>query len=275
MLKTLQDKVALITGSGRGIGKALALKLASEGAKIVINDLDKEPAEETVAEIIAAGGHAVACIGSVTAVGFADKLIDCALNNFGTPDILINNAGYTWDSMIHKATDEQFDAMYAIHLKAPFQMNRAFTQVVAPIAKQEAADGNENFRKIINISSVAGEYGNIGQINYSSMKAGLAGMTKTLSKELGRHKICVNSVAFGFIETRLTEATDEKKTIIVEGKEIGVGIPEKVAAGMARAIPLGRPGTTAEAAGAVYLFCCPDSNYISGQTIVAAGGLRM
>jgi len=275
MSNNLQNKVALITGSGRGIGKALALKLASEGAKVVINDLDKEPAEETVAEIIAAGGQAVACIGSVTIDGFADEFIATAVKNFGTPDILVNNAGYTWDSMIHKATDEQFDAMYAIHLKAPFQMNRAFTQVVASIAKQEAADGIENFRKIVNISSVAGEYGNIGQINYSSMKAGLAGMTKTLSKELGRYKVNVNSVAFGMIETRLTEATDEKKTISVDGNEVAVGIPQKHHDGMARAIPVGRAGTPAEAAGAVYLFCCPESNYVSGQTIVAGGGLRM
>jgi len=271
----LQHKVALITGSGRGIGKALALKLAQEGARVVINDLDQTPADETVAEIIALGGQAIAVVGSVTATGFAKQFINSAVEAFGTPDILVNNAGYTWDAMLHKASDQQFDAMYEIHVKAPFQLNRAFSQAVMPIAKAEAEKGDEVFRKIINISSVAGEYGNVGQVNYSSMKSALGGMTKTLSKELGRYKITVNCVAFGFIETRLTQASDEKKTITVDGNEVGIGIPEKVHTGLARMVPLGRSGTADEAANGVYLFCTPESNYISGQTIVVGGGLRM
>ncbi len=275
MNRKLEGKVALITGSGRGIGKALALKLSSEGAKIVINDLDEAPANETVAEIKSNGGEAIAYVGSVTQDGFADKFIAEAIKAFGTPDILINNAGYTWDSMIYKASDKQFDAMYEIHLKAPFQLNRAFVQAVIPVAKEEAETGKETFRKIINISSIAGEYGNIGQVNYSSMKSALSGMTKTLSKELGRYKINVNGVAFGVIETRLTQATDEKKTIVVDGNEVGIGIPEKVSAGFAKMIPLGRSGTAAEAADGVYLFCIPESNYISGQMTVVGGGLRM
>jgi len=275
MSKNLQNKVALITGSGRGIGKALAFKLASEGAKIVINDLDEAPAQETVAEIKAAGGEAVAYVGSVTAEGFAENYISAAVAAFGTPDILVNNAGYTWDSLLHKAEDKQFDAMYDIHLKAPFQLNRAFTKAVTSAAKNEAEAGIEVFRKIINISSIAGEYGNIGQANYSSMKSALNGMTKTLSKELGRLKINVNCVAFGVVETRLTQATDVKKTIVVDGNEVGVGIPEKVSAGFARMIPLGRSGTAEEAANGIYLFCTPESNYISGQTVVVGGGLRM
>jgi len=274
-MEKLQGKVALITGSGRGIGRALALKLAGEGAKIVVNDLDQVPADNVVAEIKAAGGEAVAYVGSVTAKGFADNFIAAAIDNFGIPDILVNNAGYTWDSMIHKATDEQFDAMYEIHLKAPFQLNRAFTNAVLPSVKAEAEEGREVFRKIVNISSVAGEYGNVGQVNYASMKAALGGMTKTLSKELGRHKINVNSVAFGFIETRLTEATNEKKTIIIEGREIGLGIPEKVHDGFGRMVPLGRAGTAEEAANGVYLFCIAESNYISGETVVVGGGLRL
>ncbi len=275
MSKNLQNKVALITGSGRGIGKALALKLACEGAKVVINDLDEAPAQETVSEIKAAGGEAIAFVGSVTAEGFAENYIAAAVAAFGTPDILVNNAGYTWDSMLHKAEDKQFDAMYDIHLKAPFQLNRAFTNAVTSAAKNEAEAGIEVFRKIINISSIAGEYGNIGQVNYSSMKSALNGMTKTLSKELGRLKINVNCVAFGVVETRLTQATDVKKTIVVDGNEVGVGIPEKVSAGFARMIPLGRSGTAEEAANGIYLFCTPESNYISGQTVVIGGGLRM
>jgi len=275
MSKNLLNKVALITGSGRGIGKALALKFAKEGAKIVINDLDQEPADEAVAEIRSLGGEAVAVVGSVTEEGFAERFIAKAIDAFGTPDILVNNAGYTWDSMIHKASDKQFDAMYEIHLKAPFQLNRAFTQAVVPVAKQEAEQGLERFRKIINISSIAGEYGNIGQVNYSSMKSALSGMTKTLSKELGRYKVNVNCVAFGVIETRLTEATDEKKTIVVDGNEVGIGIPKKVSAGFSSLVPLGRSGTADEAANGIYLFCTPESNYISGQTVIVGGGLRM
>ena len=275
MSGNLAGKIALITGSGRGIGKALALKFAREGASVVVNDLDNEPAQETVKEIQSLGGKAIAVVGSVTQEGFAEKFIATAVETFGIPDILINNAGYTWDSMIHKASDKQFDAMYEIHLKAPFQLNRAFVNAVIPQAKAEAEAGQEVFRKIVNISSVAGEYGNIGQVNYSSMKSGLSGMTKTLSKELGRYKINVNGVAFGVIETRLTQATDEKKTIVVDGNEVGVGIPEKVSAGFARMIPLGRSGTAAEAADGVYLFCTPESNYISGQMTVVGGGLRM
>jgi len=275
MSHKLKNKIALITGSGRGIGKALAIKLASEGAKVIVNDLDKKTAKSVVKEIRNSGGIAIYYVGSVTEKGFAEKYIAKAIEAFGTPDILVNNAGYTWDSMLHKSTDEQFDAMYKIHTKAPFQLNRAFTRIVAPIATAEAESGKEVYRKIINISSVSGEYGNIGQVNYSSMKSALSGMTKTLSKELGRHKINVNCVAFGFIDTRLTEPTDDKKTITIEGKEIAIGIPKHIHANISRAIPLGRAGSAEEAANGVYLFCIPESDYISGQTIVVGGGVRM
>jgi len=275
MSHKLQDKVALITGSGRGIGRALALKLAGEGARVVINDLDSEPALAVVKEIEGMGGQAIAVIGSVTAAGFAERFVGAAVEAYGTPDILVNNAGYTWDALIHKAQDEQFDAMYEIHLKAPFQLNRAFVNATRDIAKQEAEQGIENFRKIVNISSIAGICGNVGQTNYSAMKAGLTGMTKTLAKELGRIKINVNCVGFGVIDTRLTEATNEKKTIMVEGREIGIGIPEKVHQGFSAAIPLGRSGTAVEAADSIYLFCIPESNYISGQVILVGGGLSL
>ncbi len=271
----LKDKVALITGSGRGIGRSLALKLASEGAKIVVNDLDEAPANEVVATLRKMGTDCVAYVGSVTAPDFAENFIATAIEAFGTPDILVNNAGYTWDSMIHKSTDDQFDAMYEIHLKAPFQLNRAFTRIIAPVAKDEAENGISNYRKIINISSISGEFGNIGQVNYSSMKSALGGMTKTLSKELGRHKINVNCVAFGFINTRLTEATDEKKTINIEGNEIAIGIPKDLHAGFSNMIPLGHAGSAEDAANGVYLFCIPESDYISGQTVIVGGGVRM
>ena len=270
----MDNKVALITGSGRGIGRAVALKLASEGAKIVVNDLDEVPANEVVAEIKAAGGDAVVCAGSVTEDGFADRFVKTALDSFGGIDVIVNNAGYTMDSMIGKMSDEAFDAMYNVHLKAPFQILRAASGFITSTAKQEAEDGKEVFRKVVNISSVAGTGGNMGQANYSSMKAGVLGLTKTMSKEWGRFKVNVNCVAFGMIETRLTEATDEKKTVTVDGgKQAAVGIPPKVVEGFKRMIPMGRAGTPEEAAGAVYLMCCPESNYVSGQTIICGGGL--
>lgn len=272
----MENKVALITGSGRGIGRAVALKLASEGAKIVVNDLDDAPANEVVAEIKAAGGEAVACAGSVTEEGFADRFIKTALDSFGGVDVIVNNAGYTMDSMIGKMTDEAFDAMYNVHLKAPFQILRAASGFITSSAKQEAAEGKEVFRKVVNISSVAGTGGNMGQANYSSMKSGVLGLTKTMSKEWGRFKVNVNCVAFGFIETRLTQATEVKMSIKVDGgKEAAVGMPPKVIEGFKRMIPMGRAGTPEEAADAVYLMCCPESNYVSGQTLICGGGLSM
>ena len=274
MTGKMENKVALVTGSGRGIGRAVALKLASEGAKLVINDLDEAPANEVVAEIVAAGGEAVACAGSVTADGFAEHFVQTAIDTFGGIDVIVNNAGYTMDALIGKMTDESFDALYKVHLKAPFQILRAASGFITATAKQEAEEGKEVFRKVVNISSIAGTGGNVGQANYSSMKSGVLGLTKSLAKEWGRFKVNVNCVAFGFIETRLTQATEEKVVVKVDGgQEAAVGMPPKVIEGFKRMIPLGRAGTPEEAADAVYLMCCPESNYISGQTLICGGGL--
>ncbi|CUH87700.1 3-oxoacyl-[acyl-carrier-protein] reductase FabG [Phaeobacter sp. CECT 5382] len=269
----LAGKTAYITGAGRGIGRSIALKLASDGANVVLNDLDVEPAQEVVAEIEAMGGKALAIPGSVTAPGFANDFIQAGIDKFGGIDIIVNNAGYTWDSFIGKMTDQQFDAMIDVHLKAPFQILRAAAPFIAEQAAIEASEGREVFRKVVNISSIAGTGGNAGQANYSSAKAGIVGMTKTMAKEWGRYKVNVNAVAFGMISTRLTEATDEKKAIEVEGNTIGIGIPKKVVKGFEMMIPIGRAGTPEEAAGGVYLFCIPESNYVSGQTLIVGGGL--
>lgn len=275
-MEKLKGKVALITGSGRGIGRALALKLASEGAAVVVNDLDEAPALEVVAEIEKAGGKAVACVGSVTTDDFAGRFVKTAIDSFGGIDIIVNNAGYTVDSMINKMSDDAFDAMYKVHLKAPFQILRAASGFIIDAAKKEAEEGREVFRKVVNISSIAGIGGNVGQANYSSMKSGVLGLTKSLAKEWGRYKVNVNCVAFGFIETRLTQTADEKVVIKVDdGREVGVGMPSKVIEGFVRMIPLGRAGTAAEAADGVYLFCSPESNYISGQTVIVGGGLTI
>jgi 3-oxoacyl-[acyl-carrier protein] reductase len=274
-MSKLAGRVALVTGSGRGIGRAVALKLASEGASLVINDLDAEPAQDVVGEIIASGGQAVACVGSVTADDFPARFVQTALETYGDIHIIVNNAGYTWDSVIHKMSDEQFDAMYDVHLKAPFRILRAAAGFIRAKSREEAENGQEVFRKVINISSIAGLGGNAGQANYSSAKAALAGLTKTLAKEWGRYKVNVNCVAFGYIETRLTEAVDEKKTIKVEGHEVEVGIPRAGVAMFKAMIPLGRGGTAEEAADGVYLFCTPESNYISGQIVTVGGGLSI
>ena len=269
----LAGKTAYITGAGRGIGRSIALKLAEDGANVVLNDLDVKPAQEVVAEIEAMGGKALAIPGSVTAPGFANDFIQAGIDKFGGIDIIVNNAGYTWDSFIGKMTDQQFDAMIDVHLKAPFQILRAAAPFIAEQAAIEASEGREVFRKVVNISSIAGTGGNAGQANYSSAKAGIVGMTKTMAKEWGRYKVNVNAVAFGMISTRLTEATDEKKAIEVEGNTIGIGIPKKVVKGFEMMIPIGRAGTPEEAAGGVYLFCIPESNYVSGQTLIVGGGL--
>ncbi len=269
----LAGKSAIVTGSGRGIGREVALKLASEGASVVVNDLDADPANEVVELIRSQGGEAVACVGSVTASDFADRLVGTAVKNFKGVDIIVNNAGYTWDNVIQKMSDEQWYAIIDCHLTAPFRILRAAQPVISAAAKAEAAEGREVFRKIVNISSGAAG-GNVGQSNYSAAKAGILGMTKTLSKEWGRLKVNVNAVAFGLISTRLTEALAgaESKTVNIEGREIKVGVQQARLDGASQTIPLGRPGTAVEAAGAVYLLCTPESDFLSGQVIYCGGG---
>ena len=265
----LEGKVAIVSGSGRGIGRAVALKLASEGARVVVNDKDAEPAEEAAAAIREAGGEAVVCAGSVTDDDFGDRFVQTALDSFGGLDIIVNNAGYTWDSVIQKMTDEQFRAILEVHVTAPFRILRAAAEPIRKFAKAEAAEGREVFRKVVNISSVSGLGGNAGQINYAAGKAAVVGMTKTLSKEWGRYKVNVNCVAFGFIRTRMTApiAGDGETS-----RKVGVQ-PALIEHLEQNAIPLGRLGTPEEAADGVYLFCIPESNYISGQVITVGGGI--
>jgi len=273
-MRRLDGKVALITGAGRGIGRALALKLASEGARVVINDLDENPVMAVVAEIEAGGGAALAVPGSVTAPDFGERFVEAAMTTFSGVDIIVSNAGYTIDSVIQKMSDENFDKMIDVHLKAPFRILRAAAEPIRVMAKKEAQEGREVFRKVVLISSVAGTGGNVGQVNYSSAKAGLIGMTKSLSKEWGRYKVCVNCVAFGLIGTRLAQASENPDSKIeIEGKAIQMGIPAASLNAFRASIPLGREGTPEEAANGVYLFCAPESNYISGQVVTVGGGL--
>lgn len=273
MSRKLEGKVALVTGSGRGIGRAVALKLAGEGARIVVNDLDVGPAEEVMAEVRALGVDAVACPGSVTAPDFAERFIGAAVDRFGGVDVVVNNAGYTWDSVVQKMSDEQWDAMLSCHLTAPFRILRAAHPVFRSQFKADLEAGRRVIRKVVNVSSVAGVFGNAGQVNYSAAKAGVVGMTQTLAKEWGRIGVTVNCVAFGLISTRLTGSTAEQSTALIEGREIKVGVNPGLLESMERGIPLGRGGTPEEAADAVYLLCIPESDYISGQTLMCTGGL--
>ena len=273
MSRKLEGKVALVTGSGRGIGRAIALKLASEGARLVVNDLDAAPANETVQAIRTAGGEAVACVGSVTATDFAERFVGTAMSEFKGLDIIVNNAGFTWDNVIQKMTDEQWYAILDCHLTAPFRILRAAQPVIRTLAKVEGEAGQRVVRKVVNISSVAGLFGNAGQTNYSVAKAGIVGMTETLAKEWGRMNVTVNCVAYGLIKTRLTESAADGATANIDGRDIKVGVNPGLLEAMERMIPLGRGGTPEEAADAVDLFCIPEANYVSGQTLMCTGGL--
>jgi 3-oxoacyl-[acyl-carrier protein] reductase len=274
--KRLAGKVALVSGAGRGIGRAIAEKLAREGARVVVNDLDEEPAAETIAAIESCGGAATAFVGSVTDAGFAERFVKTALDSYGGLDIIVNNAGFTWDSVIQKMSDEQFQAVIDVHVTAPFRILRAAAEPIRRFAKAEAEQGREVFRKVVNISSVSGLGGNAGQVNYAAAKAAVVGMTKTLAKEWGRYRVNVNCVAFGFIQTRMTQPLDAASTPVdVGGRAIKYGVqPALLDTLEKQQIPLGRLGTVEEAANGVYLFCTPESNYISGQVVTVGGGIR-
>ena len=265
----LDGKAAIVTGSARGIGRATAELLAEQGARVLINDLDGDVAEQAASEI---SGETAVFGGDLTQAGVPDKLVQTAVDEFGRLDIVVNNAGYTWDGVAHKMTDEQFQAMLEIHTVVPFRIIRAAAPHLRDPAKQEREEGQEVFRKIVNVSSVSGTMGNAGQVNYSAAKAGVVGLTKTLAKEWGQFKINVNAVAFGFVETRLTASKEEGGKIEMEGREIQLGIPEQMRARASMMIPLGRPASPEEAAGPVFFLCSPWANYVHGQVLNVTGG---
>jgi 3-oxoacyl-[acyl-carrier protein] reductase len=265
----LDEKVAVVTGSARGIGRATAELLAEQGARVLVNDLDGDVAEQAASEI---DGETIAFDGDLTHPDVPDEMIKRVVDEWGRLDIVVNNAGYTWDGPIHKMSDDQFQAMIDIHNVVPFRVLRAAAPHLREPAKKEREEGREVFRKVVNISSVSGTMGNAGQANYASGKAGVVGLTKTLAKEWGQFKINVNAVAFGYIETRLTASKEESNVITKDGKEIQLGIPEQLRAMAPMMIPLGRPGTPAEAAGGVFFLCSPWSNYVHGQVLNVNGG---
>jgi 3-oxoacyl-[acyl-carrier protein] reductase len=269
----LDNKVAILTGSGRGIGAAAARLFASEGAKVVVSDLDAAPAEETAAAIRNAGGTAIVVAGDVTSPEFPAQLVKSTLDAFGGLDIIVNNAGYTWDAVIQNMTDRQWYAILDVHVTAPFRILREASHYIRDAAKKEiAANGYANPRKVVNVSSVSGVYGNAGQANYSTAKAGITGLTKTLAKEWGRYNVQVNAVCYGFIDTRLTASKENAEKTQREGEEIQLGIPDQMRQMSSMLIPLGRPGTPEEAAGPMLFLASPLSNYVSGTVLEVTGG---
>jgi 3-oxoacyl-[acyl-carrier protein] reductase len=265
----LDGKAAIVTGSARGIGRATAELLAEQGARVLINDLDGDVAEQAASEI---SGETTVFGGDLTKEGVPDQLIQKAVDEFGQIDIIVNNAGYTRDGVAHKMTDDQFQAMLDIHTVVPFRILRAAAPHLREPAKQEKEEGREVFRKIVNVSSISGTMGNAGQVNYSAGKAGVVGLTKTLAKEWGQFKINVNAVAFGFVETRLTAAKESGNVMTKDGEEIQLGIPEQMRQMAAMIIPIGRPASPAEAAGPVFFLCSPWSDYVHGQVLNVTGG---
>jgi 3-oxoacyl-[acyl-carrier protein] reductase len=265
----LDGKVAIVTGSARGIGRATAELLSEHGASILINDLDADAAQQTASQI---AGETVVHGGDLTAPGAPDELVRAAIDAWGKIDIIVNNAGYTSDAPLHKMSDDAFQRMLDIHTVVPFRVCRAAAPHLREPAKQEREEGVEVFRKIVNVSSTSGTMGNAGQANYAAGKAAVVGITKTLAKEWGQFKINVNAVAFGFIDTRLTQAKAEGNTMQVGGETVQLGIPEQMRGIASMVIPLGRPGTAQEAAGGVFFLCSPWSNFVHGQTLNVTGG---
>jgi 3-oxoacyl-[acyl-carrier protein] reductase len=268
-------KTALVTGAGRGIGRAIAAKLAAAGAKVMVNDLDESALCETEDAFRKAGYKVDHALGDLTDPATPDKLVQATVETFGSLDIIVNNAGYSWDGVIQKTTDEQFLAMLEIHLMVPFRILRAAAPYLKDAAKAEIAAGKTVMRKVVNITSIAGTDGNPGQAGYSSGKAGVIGLTKTMAKEWGRYNVNVNAVGFGLINTRLVQPlTGGAANMEMHGHQIKIGVQPAMLESVRQACPLGRLGTPEEAAGTVLFFCSPLSDYVTGEVLICGGGFH-
>ncbi|MCG8417360.1 MAG: SDR family oxidoreductase [Proteobacteria bacterium] len=269
-----ENQVVVITGAGRGIGAAAARLFAQHGASVVVNDLDEEPARDVADQIASAGGRAQAIAGDVTDPGFPAAIMQGAVEAFGKINVLVNNAGFTWDGMLHKMSDEQWQRIVDVHATAPFRMIRAVAPYMRDPARAEL-DANGEIREprcIINVSSTSGLHGNIGQANYATGKLGIVGLTKSVAKEWGRFAIRCNAVAFGLIDTRLTQPKERGVAINVSGSDVSLGIPGRLRDRVQLGIPLGRPATPEEAAGGILLLASPMAAYITGHTLEVTGG---
>jgi 3-oxoacyl-[acyl-carrier protein] reductase len=271
---TLEGKTALVTGAGRGIGRAIAKRLADAGARVMINDLDEKMLLESEAEL-AHPGRISHVTGDLTDPEIPELVVHATLAEFDSIDIIVNNAGYSWDNVIQKTTDEQFQAMLDIHLVIPFRILRAASPFIRESAKREIAASQRVMRKVVNITSIAGTDGNPGQSGYSAGKAGIIGLTKTLAKEWGRYNVNVNAVGFGLIGTRLVQPLNgAAANMEMHGHQIRLGVQPSLLDSVKSACPLGRLGTPEEAAGAVLFFCSPLSDYVTGEVLICGGGLH-
>ena len=271
---SLEGRTALVTGAGRGIGRAIAKRLAAAGARVMVNDLDETMLRESEAEI-AQPKRVRHVQGDLTDPATPSAVVQATLDAFGAIDVIVNNAGYSWDNVIQKTTDEQFQAMLDIHLVTPFRLLRAASTFIRETAKKEIAAGQRVMRKVVNITSIAGTDGNPGQVGYSSGKAGVIGLTRTLAKEWGRYNVNVNAVGFGLIQTRLVQDLNAPDANMeMHGHHIRLGVQPTLLESVKSACPLGRLGTPEEAAGTVLFFCSPLSDYVTGEVLICSGGLH-
>jgi 3-oxoacyl-[acyl-carrier protein] reductase len=272
---SLEGKAAVVTGAGRGIGRAIAEKLGEAGASILLVDVDELALEEARAALEGTGAQTAVISGDLTDVAFPSRVVERLIQEFGSVDIIVNNAGYTWDSVIQKTTDDQFQAMLDIHIVTPFRILRAASHWIRETAKKENETGARTVRKVVNITSISGIDGNPGQAGYASGKAAIIGLTKTLAKEWGRYNVTVNAVGFGLIDTRLIKPIEDQATNISIGhKQVRVGMQAQVREEVIKQIPLGRLGTPEDAANAVFFFCSPLSDYVTGEVLICGGGIR-
>lgn len=289
MTQSLEGKVAIVTGGAQGIGYAVTKKLVYEGACVLFADIDATAARIVEQEL---GSSAIAFVGDLLATGTPEALVAQAVERFGALDIVVNNAGFHWDSLVHKMSDAQWQAMLDIHMTVPFRILRAAGPHFIQAAQREAQAGREVFRKVVNVSSLAGSFGNVGAANYSAAKAGVIGLTKALAKEWGPYKVNVNAAAFGIIQTRLGLPQGQHNRVTIGGNDVQLGVSDRVLKAMGiseerkpedlvesvyepraiKNIPLGRAGHISEAADTVFYLCSPLSNYVTGQVLAASGG---
>lgn len=266
-MKSLEGKVAIITGSGRGIGRATALRLAAGGANIVVNDVDAEPAHETEQAIRDAGSEAASMIGSVASAEVSAALVETAITRWGRLDILVNNAGVTRDAMLHRMTDEQYDLVMDVIVRGSFHCIRAAAPYLREAAKKDHAAGRSVHRKIVNVSSITGIHGAVGNANYATAKAAVIGLTKAVAREWAPYLVNCNAVAPGIIDTRMTAVREEVGVP-------GLGIPAAVREQILQQMPFRRIGTPEDVAAAIEFLVSPASDFITGQVLQVDGGLE-
>ena len=267
----LEGRVAIVTGAAQGIGQSIVQKLANEGAQVIANDLDADLLAENADKLTEQGMTAHALPGDITEQATTEALVSTALERYGDLHIVVNNAGYIWNSAAVKHTDEQWQAMLDVHATGPFRLLR---EAGHHFRQQASTESPDKLRKIVNISSISGIYGAATQVAYSSAKAAVVGMTKTLAREWGRYHVTVNCVAFGYIDTRLIETfEDQPNRVTIKDRDHPVGLTAAQRESVKEMAALGRLGRPEDAANAVYLLCIPESDFITGEVLVASGGL--